>query len=216
MEMMKQVKRAHTLHARVTSRQLDGSSSAPRAAWRRSVKPVLFAGSCADYLERVICLAGFQKRADGGWVARDPVLVERFLSPANHPEHLDCLRTLYPFPSDDGRSSRAPSRAEMLPRAPHVEGSTPKYEVKVLYDEHMIASAKEVALMGGGDEGHDEAMGVVSHVAGWSEVTVSADHPFVVSLRKLPAGLAVAEVEFSYESAGRILPSQPFIPIVHV
>ena len=83
------------------------------------------------------------------------------------------------------------------------------YEVISIIDEAFYVPE-------GGDEGYDEAMGVVSHVAGWSEVMVSADHPFVVLLRKLAAGLAVAEVEFSYESAGRILPSQPFIPIVHV
>lgn len=87
-EMMKQVKRAHTLHARTSSRRSDGTTTTPRAAWRREIKPVVYAASLTALLEQLLAIAGFRKKPNGDWVARESVFVERLLAPANHPEHI--------------------------------------------------------------------------------------------------------------------------------
>ena len=103
---MKQVKRAHSLHARTTSRRSDGTTSTPRAAWRRNMKPVVFAASLTALLVRLLAIAGFRKKPNGDWVARESVLVARLLAPANHPKHLSPMSKVYappPPPPPPGR-----------------------------------------------------------------------------------------------------------------
>jgi hypothetical protein len=219
-ETMKQVKRAHTLHARTSSRKTDGTTTTPRAAWRREIKPVLFAASLTALLARVLAIAGFQKKPNGDWVARESVFVERLLSPANHPEHMSPMSTVHAFPSPDEAAvnMRDPSRRAMLPHIPPEwnPGASCKYEVKALYVEQMIALSRDAAVMETGAVDYDEKMSALEHIMGYSSLVVANDHPFVVSLTELPAGIAQVDIVFSYESTGRILPTQPFIPIVAI
>ena len=119
--MMKQVKRAHTLHARTTSRLSDGTTSTPRAAWRRNIKPVLFAASLTALLARLLAIAGFRDKPNGDWVARESVFVERrLLAPANHPEYMSPMSTVYAFrpPDEAAMKMRDPTRRAMLPHIP--------------------------------------------------------------------------------------------------
>ena len=117
---MKQVKRAHSLQARTTSRRSDGTTTTPRAAWRRNIKPVVFAASLTALLARLLAIAGFRKKPNGDWVARESVFVERLLAPANHPEHMSPLSTVYASPPPDvaAVNMRDPTRRAMLPHIP--------------------------------------------------------------------------------------------------
>ena len=66
---------------------------------------------------------------------------------------------------------------------------------------------------------YEEKMSALEHIImGHSSFLVIAkDNPFVVSLSELPAGIAQeAGIVFSYERTGRILPTQPFVPIVAI
>lgn len=217
---MKQVKRAHSLHARTTSRRSDGTTTTPRAAWRRNIKSVVFAASLTALLARLLAIAGFQKKPNGDWVARESVFVERLLAPANHPEHMSPLSTVYAFPPPDvaAVNMRDPTRRAMLPHIPPEwnPGASCKYEVKALYDEQMIALSRDAAVMEKGAVDYDEKMSALEHIMGYSSLVIADAHPFVVSLSELPAGIAQVDIVFSYESTGRILPTQPFVPIVAI
>lgn len=219
-EMMKQVKRAHTLNARTSSRRSDGTTTTPRAAWRREIKPVVYAASLTALLARLLAIAGFREKPNGDWVARESVFVARLLAPANHPEHISPMSTVYAFPHPDEAAvnMRDPTRRAMLPHIPPEwnPGASCKYEVKALYVEQMIALSRDAAVMETGAVDYDEKMSALEHIMGYSSLVVANDHPFVVSLSELPAGIAQVDIVFSYESTGRILPTQPFVPIVAI
>ena len=111
---------------------------------------------------------------------------------------------------------RDPTRRAMLPHIPPEwnPGASCKYEVKALYDEQMIALSRDAAVMEKGAVDYDEKMSALEHIMGYSSLVIADAHPFVVSLSELPAGIAQVDIVFSYESTGRILPTQPFVPIV--
>ena len=103
---------------------------------------------------------------------------------------------------------RDPTRRAMLPHIPPEwnPGESCKYEVKALYDEQMVAFSRGAAVMEKGAVDYDEKMSALAHIMGYSSLVIANDHPFVVLLSELPAGIAQISIVFSYESTGRILP----------
>ena len=80
----------------------------------------MYAASLTALLERLLAIAGFRKKPNGDWVARESVFVERLLSPANHPEHMSPMSTVHAFPSPDDAAvnMRDLTRRAMLPHTP--------------------------------------------------------------------------------------------------